>query len=81
MATASNRGGAFFFGPTVTHQGLDGARLVVSQDAQGNVMTLKGEARSNDPAPARRVAGSLSAVTRLEGTVELASPGHLAAGR
>jgi phenylacetate-CoA ligase len=59
------------------HPEITRARLIVSQDAQGDVMTLKGEAQSNDPALARRVAESLGAVTKLKGRVELVAPGSL----
>jgi len=59
------------------HPEITRARLVVSQDAQGDIMTLKGEAQSNDPALARRVAESLSTITKLKGLVELVSPGSL----
>lgn len=52
-------------------------RLVVSRANEQDVMTLKAEAGSADPALAERLAESLMAVTKMKGAVELVSPGTL----
>jgi phenylacetate-CoA ligase len=59
------------------HPEVARARLVVSQDAQGDVMTLKVESAAGDAALAARLADSLVAVTKLKGRVELVAPGSL----
>jgi phenylacetate-CoA ligase len=59
------------------HPGLGRARLIVSHDGQTDVMTLKVESPSADPALAKAVAESLGAVTKLRGAVELVPPGTL----
>lgn len=54
------------------------ARLVVSDDGAGDVMTLRAEvAAGTDPSLARAIAESLQTVTKLKGKVALAAPGSL----
>jgi phenylacetate-CoA ligase len=61
------------------HGEIARARLVVTHDGKGDVMTLKVEVpRGTDSAFAQRVAESLAAVTKLSGAVELVAPGSLA---
>jgi phenylacetate-CoA ligase len=60
------------------HPEIGRARLVVSNDGQGDVMTLKAEAPpGHDAALAARLAESLAATTKLKGTVALVAPGSL----
>ena len=59
------------------HPEIARARLVVTQDGQGDVMTLKVECAAGDAALAARLAESLTAVTKLRGRVELVAPGTL----
>ena len=59
------------------HPGLGRLRLVVTREGETDAMTLRAEAESRDPALAEAVTGSLGAVTRLRGTVELVPPGTL----
>ncbi len=60
------------------HREILRARLVVSQEAQIDVMTLHVEvAAGTDPALAARLADHLQAVTKLKGKVELEPPGSL----
>jgi phenylacetate-CoA ligase len=54
------------------------ARLVVSDDGAGDVMTLRAEvATGTDPSLAGAIAESLQTVTKLKGKVALAAPGSL----
>ncbi|WP_207477879.1 phenylacetate--CoA ligase family protein [Arenibaculum pallidiluteum] len=59
------------------HDGLGRARLVVARADGADAMTLRAEAPAPDPALAEAVAGSLQAVTKLRGHVELVPPGSL----
>jgi phenylacetate-CoA ligase len=60
------------------HPEIGRARLVVSQDGHGDVMTLRAEvAAVGDAAFAARLAEALVAVTKLKGQVELVPPGSL----
>jgi len=60
------------------HKEIGHARLVVGNDGQGDVMTLKAEARAGaDPNLAARLSESLAAITKLKGTVELVPLGSL----
>jgi phenylacetate-CoA ligase len=59
------------------HPGLGRGRLVVDRAEGADVMTLRVEAPSPDPALATAVAESLQAVTKLRGSVELVVPGGL----
>ena len=60
------------------HPEVTRARLVVSQDGQGDVMTLKAEVPAGtDPALSLRLADSLAAATKLNGVVQLVPSGSL----
>ena len=59
------------------HAGLGRLRLVVSRSGESDVMTLKAESASRDPALAQAVGETLRAVTKLGGAVELLAPGSL----
>lgn len=59
------------------HPGLGRARLVVALEGERDVMTLRAEASSADPALAERLAAALQAATKLRGVVELVPPGTL----
>lgn len=60
------------------HPEIGRSRLVVTHDGQNDIMTLKIETASSDPAAlGRRVAESLAAVTKLHGRVEPVAPGTL----
>jgi phenylacetate-CoA ligase len=59
------------------HPGLGRARLVIEQDASGDVLTLEAEAATRDRGLESGVAESLTAITRLRGTVRLVPPGAL----
>ncbi len=52
-------------------------RLVVSRANEQDVMTLRAEAGTSDPALAENLAESLMAVTKMKGAVELVEPGSL----
>jgi phenylacetate-CoA ligase len=61
------------------HPGVGRARLVVTNDGHGDVMTLKAEVPpGSDATLAARLAESLTAVTKLKGSVELVPAGSLA---
>jgi phenylacetate-CoA ligase len=59
------------------HPELGRLRLVVSRMNEQDVMTLRAETQSDEPALAARVAETLAAVLKLKGAVELARPGAL----
>ena len=59
------------------HPELGRLRLVVTREAETDVMTLKAECAAPTEALRSDVAASLRAVTKLGGHVELASPGSL----
>src|SRR5438132_6492086 len=59
------------------HPELGRLRLVVTRQGETDVMTLKAETTVSDARLQEAVAGSLRAVTKLGGMVELVSPGAL----
>ena len=59
------------------HSELGRLRLVVSRSGEADVMTLKAESRSHDPALALAVGETLRAVTKLGGAIELVAEGSL----
>jgi phenylacetate-CoA ligase len=59
------------------HSGVGRLRLVVSRDAEVDVMTLKVESAQHDTSLSAAIAETLRAVTKLGGTVELVAPGSL----
>jgi len=59
------------------HPELGRLRLVVSRAGETDTMTLRAEAKSQNPALANAVGETLRAMTKLGGTVELVAPGSL----
>jgi phenylacetate-CoA ligase len=59
------------------HPGLGRLRLVVTRDRETDAMTLKVECAAPSESLQKEIAGTLRAVTKLGGTVELMSPGTL----
>lgn len=59
------------------HSALGRLRLVVSRQGESDAMTLKAEAAAASEALREEIAGTLRAVTKLGGGVELVSPGAL----
>ena len=60
------------------HKEIGRARLVVGNDGQSDVMTLKAEVCAGaDAALAARIAETLAAITKLKGTIELVPLGSL----
>jgi phenylacetate-CoA ligase len=59
------------------HPELGRLRLVVTRDGETDVMTLKAECASPSDALRGQVTGSLRAVAKLSGAVELVTPGSL----
>jgi phenylacetate-CoA ligase len=59
------------------HPELGRLRLVVTREGETDAMTLKAECASSSDALREQVAGSLRAVTKLGGGVELVAPGSL----
>jgi phenylacetate-CoA ligase len=59
------------------HPALGRLRLVVSRQGETDAMTLKAEAAAASDALREEIAGTLRAVTKLGGNVELVSPGAL----
>ncbi len=59
------------------HGELGRLRLLVGRSGETDVMTLKAESGSHDPALAQAVEDTLRAVTKLAGGVELCAPGSL----
>ena len=59
------------------HPALGRLRLVVSRQGETDAMTLKAETPTSSEALREEIAGTLRAVTKLGGAVELVSPGTL----
>ena len=59
------------------HGDLGRLRLVVTRDGEADAMTLKAETAGTSEALREEIAGTLRAVTKLGGNVELVSPGAL----
>jgi phenylacetate-CoA ligase len=59
------------------HPALGRLRLVVSRQGETDAMTLRAEAAATSDALREEIAGTLRAVTKLGGNVELVSPGAL----
>jgi phenylacetate-CoA ligase len=59
------------------HPALGRLRLVVTRQGEADAMTLKAEADTSGDALREEIAGTLRAVTKLGGAVELVSPGAL----
>ena len=59
------------------HPALGRLRLVVTRQGEADAMTLKAEADTSGDALREEIAGTLRAVTKLSGAVELVSPGAL----
>jgi phenylacetate-CoA ligase len=59
------------------HPALGRLRLVVSRQGETDAMTLRAEAAAASDALREEIAGTLRAVTKLGGNVELVSPGAL----
>lgn len=59
------------------HPALGRLRLVVTRQGEADAMTLKAEADTPGDALCEEIAGTLRAVTKLGGAVELVSPGAL----
>jgi phenylacetate-CoA ligase len=59
------------------HPSLGRLRLVVTRAGEQDVMTLRAETTTPDPALADKVAETLAQLTKLKGTVDLAAPGAL----
>jgi phenylacetate-CoA ligase len=59
------------------HPELARLRLVVTREAETDVMTLKAESASRDAGHAGKVAETLQAITKLKGSVELVATGTL----
>ncbi|MFK4506035.1 AMP-binding protein [Bradyrhizobium daqingense] len=59
------------------HSALGRLRLVVTRQGETDAMTLKAETTAGNEALREEIAGTLRAVTKLGGTVELVSPGAL----
>jgi phenylacetate-coenzyme A ligase PaaK-like adenylate-forming protein len=59
------------------HPELTRLRLVVTRDGETDVMTLRAETATPDPALAAAVAATLWGITKLKGAVDLVAPGSL----
>ncbi|MDD1518394.1 MULTISPECIES: phenylacetate--CoA ligase family protein [Bradyrhizobium] len=59
------------------HAGLGRLRLVVTRQGETDAMTLRAETAAASEALREEIAGTLRAVTKLGGTVELVGPGML----
>ena len=59
------------------HAGLGRVRLVVTREAEQDVMTLLAECAAPEPGLAEAVAATLQSVTKLKGEVKLVAPGTL----
>lgn len=59
------------------HKEISRVRLVVSRDGEQDVMTLKAESTTPDPAFAALVAQTLQGITKLKGEIELVQAGTL----
>jgi phenylacetate-CoA ligase len=59
------------------HASLGRLRLVVTRAGEQDVMTLRAESGTPDPALADKVAETLAQLTKLKGAVELVAPGAL----
>jgi phenylacetate-CoA ligase len=59
------------------HPGLGRLRLVVTRSSETDMMTLKAETANPDTALREAVNATLRNVTKLGGSVELATPGAL----
>jgi phenylacetate-CoA ligase len=59
------------------HPALGRLRLVVTRERETDAMTLKAETAAASESLREEIAGSLRAVTKLGGAVELVSPGTL----
>lgn len=59
------------------HPALGRLRLVVTRQGEADAMTLKAEAETSGDTLREEIAGTLRAVTKLGGNVELVSPGAL----
>lgn len=59
------------------HSALGRLRLVVTRQGESDAMTLKAETAAASEALREEIAGSLRAVTKLGGSVELVNPGAL----
>jgi phenylacetate-CoA ligase len=59
------------------HPGLGRLRLVVTRERETDVMTLRAECTSPNEALRDEIATTLRAVTKLQGTVDLVTPGSL----
>ena len=59
------------------HSALGRLRLVVTREGESDAMTLRAETTAGSDALREEIAGTLRAVTKLGGTVELVSPGAL----
>jgi phenylacetate-CoA ligase len=59
------------------HPELGRLRLVVTREGEMDIMTLKGECNSASEALRAEIASTLRAVTKLQGSVELVTPGRL----
>src|SRR3982075_1205455 len=59
------------------HPELGRLRLAVTREGQTDVMTLRAECGSPGEALRREIASTLRALTKLQGAVDLVTPGHL----
>src|SRR6185369_1520505 len=59
------------------HPALGRLRLVVTREGESDAMTLRAETTAGSEALREEIAGTLRAVTKLGGTVELVRPGVL----
>ncbi|MBR0904553.1 phenylacetate--CoA ligase family protein [Bradyrhizobium liaoningense] len=59
------------------HSALGRLRLVVTREGESDAMTLRAETTAGSEALREEIAGTLRAVTKLGGTVELVGPGAL----
>jgi len=59
------------------HSALGRLRLVVTREGESDAMTLRAETTAGNEALREEIAGTLRAVTKLGGTVELVGPGAL----
>ncbi len=59
------------------HPEIARLRLVVGRDGETDVMTLRAEAETSDPALAEQITQTVQDVTKLRGAVELVPPGSL----
>jgi phenylacetate-CoA ligase len=59
------------------HAELSRVRLIVGREGEQDVMTLRAESTTPDPAFAELVSQSLQDITKLKGVIELVQPGTL----